>query len=185
MRGARPRRPPPPPPLLPFPLLLPLPYRHRMPASGQGWAGRASRDGECDAQDGDGARLLGRRLRPRGGGRLRILLTCAHLARPRHETCPISTEGWTRRVQLVRRDGRDVSTLYRREGGGAAWRRRRGEASAGGAAVQGTRTSVPSTSASSAALPPTAQCGAFRASAASSSVSACRRPTCARQAREL
>ena len=31
----------------------------------------------------------------------------------------ISTEGWTRRVQLVRRDGRDVSTLYGREGGGA------------------------------------------------------------------
>ena len=25
---------------------------------------------------------------------------------------------WARRVQLVRRDGRDVSTLYRREGGG-------------------------------------------------------------------
>jgi len=31
---------------------------------------------------------------------------------------PISTEGWTRRVQLVRRDGRDVSTLYGREGRG-------------------------------------------------------------------
>ena len=30
-----------------------------------------------------------------------------------------STGAGTRRVQLVRRDGRDVSTLYGREGGGA------------------------------------------------------------------
>jgi hypothetical protein len=126
MRGARPRRAP--------------------PASGQGLA-KTSRDGECDAQDGDCARLLGRRLRSRGGGDLRILLTCAYLARPRRGEAAA---------------------------GGAA----------GGAAVQGTPTSAPSTSASSAALPPTAQCGAFRASAASSSVSACRRPTCARQSRE-
>ena len=34
------------------------------------------------------------------------------------QTCPVSTERGTRRVQLVRRDGRDVSTLYGREGGG-------------------------------------------------------------------
>jgi hypothetical protein len=40
------------------------------------------------------------------------------------ETCPVSTEGWTRRVQLVRRDGRDVFTLYGREGGGVAQRKR-------------------------------------------------------------
>ena len=38
-------------------------------------------------------------------------------------TCPISPEGWTRRVRLVRKEGRDVSTLYGREGrgGGGAW----------------------------------------------------------------
>ena len=48
-------------------------------------------------------------------------------------------EGWggrtrgkgTRRVQLVRRDGRDVSTLYGREGGGVAPRRQRGGAGIG------------------------------------------------------
>ena len=37
---------------------------------------------------------------------------------------PRSCKG-TRRVQLVRRDGRDVSTLYGREGGGGASARRR------------------------------------------------------------
>jgi len=58
------------------------------------------------------------------------------------ETCPISTEGWTRHVQLVRRDGRDVSTLYGREGGGHAQThalnktgQRRGARAAQGAAL--------------------------------------------------
>ena len=49
---------------------------------------------------------------------------------------------WTRRVQLVRRDGRDVSTLYGRGGGGvmrAARRRRAPPAFGGGARVEELR----------------------------------------------
>ena len=36
------------------------------------------------------------------------------------ETCPVSTGRGTRRVQLVRGEGRDVSSQYGREGGGGA-----------------------------------------------------------------
>jgi hypothetical protein len=58
-------------------------------------------------------RLRPRRARgARGSGRA--------IGRLRDETCPLSTERWTRRVHSVRRDGRDVSTLYGREGGGGA-----------------------------------------------------------------
>ena len=48
------------------------------------------------------------------------------------------TEGWTRRVQLVRRDGRDVPTLYGRGGGGG-----------GGTAVRARRRQLQPANASS------------------------------------
>ena len=43
-----------------------------------------------------------------------VFASASHAAAP-HGAPPIC--GGTRRVQLVRRDGRDVSTLYGREGG--------------------------------------------------------------------
>ena len=67
---------------------------------------------------------------------------------PRHETCPISTGGKTRRVQLVRDEGRDVSSYRRGRGGGGGARRARsgrgparGRAGGGraGARVEGHR----------------------------------------------
>jgi len=41
------------------------------------------------------------------------------------ETCPVSTGGGTRRVRLVREEGRGVSSQYRREGGGGGANQRR------------------------------------------------------------
>ena len=46
---------------------------------------------------------------------------CAHQPKDTLSHVPvIEGQKGTRRVQLVRRDGRDVSTLYGREGGGGA-----------------------------------------------------------------
>jgi len=44
----------------------------------------------------------------------------------RDETCPVSTGGGTRRVQLVREEGRGASSQYGREGGGGAGHESRG-----------------------------------------------------------
>jgi len=57
-----------------------------------------------------GARVVQQRL-------AQLQLPLAGSGRP-PETCPISTGGGTRRVRLVREEGRDVSSQYGREGGG-------------------------------------------------------------------
>jgi len=61
-----------------------------------------------------GARVVQQRL-------AQLQLPLAGSGRP-PETCPISTGGGTRRVRLVREEGRDVSSQYGREGEGGGGR---------------------------------------------------------------
>jgi len=63
--------------------------------------------------------------RPARAARRRRRASTCRWSRPGPRTCPVSTGGGvTRRVRLVRREGRDVSTLYGREGRGGGKRAR-------------------------------------------------------------
>ena len=98
--------------------------RHEAGAGAGGWAGGAA-DGDQTLPDGVPKVVRGRAA----AGEFECTQTGppapgapdGATARP-----AARTEGWTRRVQLVRRDGRDVSTLYGREGGGGGRPLRRG-----------------------------------------------------------
>jgi hypothetical protein len=86
--------------------------------TGRGASGQyGGTDAARPVSTGGRGRCSGGRGSKRRVVRQRVLVRRALDAR-RVRTCPVSTEGWTRRVQSVRRDGRDVSTLYGREGGG-------------------------------------------------------------------
>jgi len=83
------------------------PKRARAPAPSEGRGGQRQRlvrpHGAVD--------LLNRKRRGRaGGGATRL--------EESFETYPVSTEGGTRRVRLVRKEGRDVSSQYGRGGAG-------------------------------------------------------------------
>ena len=83
-------------------------------------------------------------LRPRGLGRLaqtRASLRRSPRALPRAPV-HVSTGGGTRRVRLVREEGRRVSSQYEREGGGVCvWKRCRGKVRRrGGVAASGCRS---------------------------------------------
>ena len=92
---------------------------------------RAARDVSPRAPSDAGAALTWHRqggLRPKVMSRTSVVLSASDTS-----TAASTWRGGTRHVQLVRREGRDVSSLYRREGGGRVGVAARDKGAASGA----------------------------------------------------